>query len=485
MPHPLSNLQPQPLWDIFQEICEIPHPSGKLEKIIDYVKNFGEKFGLETSVDEVGNVLIRKPATPGMENRKVVVLQTHLDMVPQKNNDTAHDFEKDPIDAYVDGEWVTAEGTTLGADNGIGMAATLAILASNDIPHGPLEALFTIDEEVGLVGAFEVKPDVLKGDILLNLDTEEDPDFYIGCAGGMDSIIEFPYETVELPADMQTYQLTISGLKGGHSGADIHLGRGNANKIIDRILWKGTKEFGLRLSQLHGGSLPNAIPREAIASIAIPQNHDETFKQFVLDLTKTIRTELATVEPGLKISIKPTEINNLMDEKSQAQLLNLIYSFPNGVLGMCADIPDLVETSSNFAVIKSEDKKIAIITSQRSSVDSIKQSVSNMIDALCALSKVSVKHVSQYPGWKPNVNSPILKTVQKVYEAQTNEKPNIKAIHAGLECGLIGKSYPEMEMVSFGPTIKDAHSPDEKVSIKSVMKFWNILLGVLKNIDTK
>jgi dipeptidase D len=454
----LSNLEPKNLWDNFTQICAIPHPSKKEQKLVKFMQEFGNKLGLETIIDEVGNVIIKKPATEGMENHKGVVLQAHLDMVPQKNSDVTHDFEKDPIQAYVDGEWVTAKDTTLGADNGIGVAAIMAILQAKDLGHGPIEALFTVDEEAGMNGAFGFKKGILQGDILLNLDTEVDGEFFIGCAGGVNTNIKLKYSEVPKVKNTIAFKLTLSGLKGGHSGVDIHLGRGNANKIIARLLWETSDKF-------------------------IPQEQENDFINFVKTFTNTIKDELSTADPGLKITVDKTNgINSVMDKNIQDQLLNAIYVCPNGVLTMSKEIPGLVETSTNLACLKVANGNVDILTSQRSSLASLKTMAANMVGTAFKLIDAEVEYSSDYPGWKPNPNSIIVKIMQRIYQEKYGEAPKITAIHAGLECGLLGDRYPNLDMISFGPTIMNPHSPDEKVNIASVAKFWDLLVETLKNI---
>ncbi|MBW6497922.1 MAG: aminoacyl-histidine dipeptidase [Bacteroidales bacterium] len=482
----LENLEPKPLWNIFEDICNIPHPSKKEEKIIEYAKNFGEKLGLETIVDHVGNVIIRKPATPGMEDRQGIILQGHLDMVPQKNNDTQHDFEKDPIKPWIDGEWVKAKGTTLGADNGIGAAAALAVLQANDLEHGPIEVLLTIDEETGMTGAFELKGGLLKGDILINLDSEDEGELYIGCAGGIDTFATIKYKEKSVPEGHVGYKVEVKGLKGGHSGLDINLGRGNANKILNRVLWQANQEMGMELSSIVGGSLRNAIPREAHAVVTLPKESAGAFEKFVADLETTVKKELGNVDPDL--SLKATKMQKpefIINKKTTKNLLNVIYACPNGTMRMISDMPGVVETSTNMAIIKSADGKIEIATLQRSSVDSAKDDLANMMRATFKMAGAKVKQSGSYPGWKPNVNSPILKAMKDVYQNKYGKVPAQKVIHAGLECGILGGNYPGLDMISFGPTIRNPHSPDEKVNIATVGLFWDYLVETLKNAPKK
>ncbi len=482
----LKTLHPQTLWTYFAEICQIPHPSKKEEKIIKHVKNFGEKLGLETHVDKVGNILIRKPATPGYENRQTIILQSHLDMVPQKNNDTQHDFEKDPIKAYIEGEWVKAEGTTLGADNGIGAASAMAVLADNSLEHGNIECLFTIDEETGMTGAFALEEDFLKGDILLNLDSEDEGELYIGCAGGIDTTATFPYKMINVVGASEAWKIIIKGLKGGHSGLDINLGRGNANKLITRILWQANRNFQLQINEIDGGSLRNAIPREASAIVVVPKENEVEFEKMVKELTLKIKNELRNTEPGLTITLEKTLLpKQIIDPAVTHRMLQGVYACPNGTIRMTDDMPGVVETSTNLAILKSDGEKIEVCSLQRSAVDSAKEDLCNMIRCAFEMAGATVEHSGSYPGWKPNMESPILRTMTQVYENKFGKTPQIKVIHAGLECGIIGGAFPNLDMISFGPTIRNPHSPDEKVKIDTVGLFWEYLTETLKNAPEK
>ncbi len=486
MERKLSELAPQSLWKYFEEICNIPHPSKKEEKIVEYVKNFGEGLGLETEVDQVGNIVIRKPATPGYENRKTIILQGHVDMVPQKNNDTRHDFENDPIQVYVDQGWVKARGTTLGADNGIGVAAAMAVLADNTLEHGPVEALFTVDEETGMTGAFALKEGFLKGDIMLNLDSEDEGELYIGCAGGIDTTATFRYNTNNVVGAVQAWKLEVKGLKGGHSGLDIILGRGNANKILTRILWEAHREYQLQVHSIDGGSLRNAIPREASAIVITHKEHEEAFEKLVQELTLKIKNELKNMEPDLLITAVPTEIpGEVIDPAITKNLLNGLYACPNGVIRMTDDMPGVVETSTNLAVVKSDGEKVEVCTLQRSAVDSAKDDLCNMMRSVFEMAGAEVQHSGSYPGWKPNMNSPILNAMKQVYNNKYGKIPQVKVIHAGLECGIIGGVYPNLDMISFGPTIRNPHSPDEMVNIETVGLFYDFLVETLKNAPVK
>ncbi|MFZ4572443.1 MAG: aminoacyl-histidine dipeptidase [Bacteroidales bacterium] len=482
----MLNLEPALLWKNFYSLTQIPRPSKHEDKVRDFLVQFGKNLGLETIVDEVGNVIIRKPATPGMENRKGVVLQGHMDMVPQKNSDTKHDFEKDPIETYIDNGWVKARGTTLGADNGLGVAASLAVLEAKDIQHGPIEAFITTDEETGMTGAMGVKAGVLKGDILLNLDTEEEGEIYIGCAGGTNGNFTFPFKSTSVPKGVLAFHLNISGMKGGHSGVDIDLERGNSIKVLTRILWEGSKYFGLRLASLEGGSLRNAIPREASAWVVIPIENKAAFTTVVADLEKIIRKELSAVEPTLKITLNPAENPvTLIDEATQGNIINALYACPNGVIRMSNEMPGLVETSINIGVLKTSGNTVIGQTLLRSSVDSAKLDLQNMVTAVFTLAGADINMDGQYPGWKPNPDSAILKLMLELYKQMFGKDPLVKAIHAGLECGILGGTYPNWDMISVGPTIVSPHSPDEKTEIASVQKFWDYLLLTLKNIPMK
>lgn len=481
----IKSLKPELVWNNFYELTQIPRPSKKEEKAIAFAKSFGEKLGLETIVDEVGNVIIRKPATPGMEKRMAVVLQGHLDMVPQKNADKKHDFEKDPIETIIDGEWVTANGTTLGADNGIGAAAAMAILQDKSIKHGPVEVLLTIDEETGMTGAFELKPGVLKGDILLNLDSEDEGELYIGCAGGMNSTGTMKYKVEAVPANSIAFKLSVTGLKGGHSGLDINLGRGNANKLMNRFLWAAS-ELGLRLSSMEGGSLRNAIPREAFAVVVVPSENKDKLLKLAKEYHGIFSQEYASADGGLKFEALPAELpSGVMDKDSQAKLIKVVYGTPNGVLRMSADLEGIVETSTNLAIVNVNNGEAKVMCLLRSSVDSAKISLGNMTQSVMELGGMKVVHDGTYPGWKPNVNSVILKTMKDVYQKKYGKIPEVKVIHAGLECGIIGATYPGMELISFGPTIRFPHSPDEKVNIATVGKFYEYLVETLAAIPEK
>lgn len=483
MSNELRKLEPICLWNKFADLNAVPRPSKKEERIIEFIKAFGNSLGLETFEDQIRNVIIRKPATPGMENRKSIVLQSHLDMVHQKNNDTVFDFDIQGIEMFVDNDWIKAKGTTLGADNGIGVATIMAILESDTIPHPAIEALFTIDEETGMTGALNLKAGILKGSILLNLDTEQDDEIDIGCAGGIDVTATGNYQIEELPADYSAWRISVKGLNGGHSGMDIHKGLGNANKIMNRLLYKGFELFGLAVSEINGGSLRNAIPRESESIIILPKNKINDFNTAFEQLIKDIKFELKTTEPTLQIGLQEVPLPDLiMNSDSQIQLINAIYSVSNGVYRMSADIDNLVETSNNLARVIVKDGKIFIACLTRSSIESSKMDLAQALEANFKMANLQVSFSGSYPGWTPNVSSPILKVLTSVYEQLYQKKPKVVACHAGLECGILGKNYPNMDMISFGPTILGAHSPDERVSISSVQKYWRFVLEILKAI---
>ncbi len=487
MSQEIRNLEPKQLWNKFADLNAVPRPSKKEERVIEFMVNFGKSLGLETFIDDIQNVIIRKPATAGMENRKTIVLQSHLDMVHQKNTTTVFDFDKQGIDMYVDGDWVRAKGTTLGADNGLGVATIMAILESKDIAHPAIDALFTIDEETGMTGALGLKGGILKGDILLNLDTEEDTEIAIGCAGGVDVTVTRKYEQITTPNNVIAYTLTVKGLNGGHSGMDIHKGLGNANKIMNRLLYNGFENFALQVAEINGGSLRNAIPRESSAKIVVPENANEDFTKALNTLSADIKTEFKTTEPNLIIELIKTEVPaKVMNGEAQKTIIKALYAVQNGVYRMSADIKDLVETSNNVARVLIKDGDVLIACLTRSSVETSKFDLANTLRSTFELGGCSVTLSGSYPGWTPNVASPILDVLVNVYEKQHNgEKPKVIACHAGLECGILGTNYPKMDMVSFGPTIKGAHSPDERACISSVQKYWNYVLEILVNIPVK
>ncbi|MFK5981679.1 MAG: aminoacyl-histidine dipeptidase [Flavobacteriaceae bacterium] len=479
----IRNLEPKALWNNFADLNAVPRGSKKEERVIEFMKNFGNNLGLETFEDDVRNVIIRKPATPGMENRKGIVLQSHIDMVHQKNNDTDFDFDTQGIEMYVDGDWVRANGTTLGADNGLGVATIMAILESNSIAHPSIDALFTIDEETGMTGAIGLKGGILQGEILLNLDTEEDDEIGVGCAGGVDVTATKSYNPIEVPNNSVTYKVTVKGLQGGHSGMEIHLGLGNANKMMNRIL---TETYNvMNIASLLGGSLRNAIPRES-NSMVVVSNEDEFLSGFE-KMKSEIITEYAHLEKDITITaVKQDSLpETMMDSETQSLFLKAVHGAHNGVFRMSPAIEDLVETSNNIAKISVAEGNITIECLTRSSVDSSKDNMVNTLKAVFELAGFSVNLAGDYPGWAPNMDSAILKVLDGLYEKLNGEKANVAACHAGLECGILGTNYPEMDMISFGPTIKGAHSPDERANIPSTQKFWNFVLEILKEIPAK
>ena len=480
----IRALEPTALWNNFADLNAVPRGSKKEERVIEFMVDFGKKLNLETVVDPVGNVIIKKPASKGMETRKTVVMQSHLDMVHQKNADTNFDFDTEGIKMIIDGDWVKAEGTTLGADNGLGVAAIMSVLASTNIQHPAIEALFTIDEETGMTGAKGLEEGYLDGEILLNLDTEEDDEIDIGCAGGIDITAENTYNEVHAPSNSVGYSISVTGLNGGHSGMDIHKGLGNANKIMNRLLY-GTLDFS-RISEINGGSLRNAIPRESFAIVSVYESKKDAFLKKIKKITKEIKTEFKTVDPNLEITLSKIKTpERVMTVISQTTLLNTLYAAHNGVYRMSNDMEGLVETSNNIArvIVKDEDIKIMCLT--RSSVETSKFDLANALKATFELAGYTVTMSGSYPGWKPNVNSPILKVLTDTYEKLFDSKADVVACHAGLECGILGTNYPEMDMISFGPTIQGAHSPDERANIKSAQKFWKFLLTILENIPFK
>ncbi len=479
----IRNLEPKALWNNFADLNAVPRPSKKEERVIAFMKDFGENLGLETIEDEVGNVIIRKPATKGMEDRKMVVLQSHLDMVHQKNNDTDFDFNTQGIEMYVDGDWVRAKGTTLGADNGLGVATIMAILESDTIEHPAIEALFTIDEETGMTGAKGLKGGLLKGDILLNLDTEEDDEIGVGCAGGIDITATGTYAETNSPENTKPYIIQVKGLQGGHSGMDIIKGLGNANKLMNRLLF-ATKDY-MQLAQLDGGSLRNAIPRESVANIAVTS--EEKFMESFKKMKQQISSEYKSLEPTLSISAQKSDDTpgKVMSEIEQEKFFKAMNGAHNGVYRMSPDIEDLVETSNNIAKVTVGGGNIKIECLTRSSVESSKDNLANALTSVFELAGYKVDQAGDYPGWAPNMDSPILKVLDNLYQKMNGEKAHVAACHAGLECGILGQNYPGMDMISFGPTIKGAHSPDERASISSVKKFWEFVLEILKNIPKK
>jgi dipeptidase D len=484
MSNDIRTLEPKALWNNFADLNAVPRGSKKEERVIQFMVDFGKKLNLETVVDPVGNVIIKKTASKGMENRKSVVLQSHLDMVHQKNSDTVFDFDSEGIKMKIVGEWVKAEGTTLGADNGLGVAAIMSVLASKDIKHPAIEALFTIDEETGMTGAMGLQAGYLDGEILLNLDTEEDDEIDIGCAGGVDITAENPYNEVHAPSNTYGCSIAVTGLNGGHSGMDIHKGLGNANKIMNRILYE--VQDAIRISEINGGSLRNAIPRESFAIISVYNSQKDFFTKAIKRIIKEIKGEFKTADPNLNVEIKEIEApKKVMTSISQTTLLKVLYAAHNGVYRMSNDMEDLVETSNNVARVIVKDELIKILCLTRSSVETSKKDLANTLKASFEMAGYSVSLSGSYPGWKPNIDSPILTVLVENYEKLFKQKANVVACHAGLECGILGTNYPEMDMISFGPTIQGAHSPDERANIKSSQKFWKFLLTILENIPLK
>lgn len=480
----VRELEPLVLWNNFADLNEVPRGSKKEDRVIEFMVNFGENLNLKTVVDPVGNVIIKKPASKGLENKKTIVMQSHLDMVHQKNSDTDFDFDTEGIKMKIDGDWVKAKGTTLGADNGLGVAAIMAVLESDEIKHPAIEALFTIDEETGMTGAMGLQAGYLDGEILLNLDTEEDDEIDIGCAGGIDLTAEKSYNEVNTPTNSSGFSIAVTGLNGGHSGMDIHRGLGNANKIMNRVLYEA-RDF-LRVSEINGGSLRNAIPRESFSIISVYDSQKNDFLKKTKKVIKQIKTELKTVDSNLEIEISKTTVpTKVMTTISQSNLLKALYAAHNGVFRMSNDMEGLVETSNNLARVIVKDEEITILCLTRSSVETSKTDLANSLTSSFELAGFTVSKSGSYPGWKPNIDSPILKVLSKNYESLFGEKADVVACHAGLECGILGTNYPEMDMISFGPTIQGAHSPDERASIKSSQKFWKFLLTILENIPNK
>ena len=479
----IKDLTPNAIWYYFDQITKVPRPSKKEEKIRTFLKEFAAQHNLPCKEDKTGNILISKPASAGMENSKPIVLQSHMDMVCEKNNDTVHDFENDPIQTYIDGEWVKAKGTTLGADNGIGMAAQLAVLATKDIEHGPVECLFTVDEETGLTGAFALEEEFFTAKTLLNLDSEDEAEIFIGCAGGIDTTSTFTFRPTMAPENFQYFKVGVKNLKGGHSGGDIHEGRGNANKILNRFLWETSRKMDMVLCKIDGGNLRNAIPREAWAIIGIPSAKKEELRVDLNLYTTQVEGEYGSVEPNVQLYMESADAQSIcIDRQTANNLMNALYACPHGVISMSHDMPGLVETSTNLASVKmKENNTIVVATSQRSSVESAKYDIAQTVESVFLLAGAEPTHGDGYPGWKPDLKSEIMQTAVKTYEDLYGVTPAIKAIHAGLECGLFLKKYPGLDMISFGPTMRGVHSPDEKLHIPAVEKFYNHLLAILKN----
>jgi len=480
----LTEIAPQPLFNYFEQICQVPRPSKKEEKIRQFLMDFANSNSLQAKTDEAGNVLILKPATKGMENSPTIILQTHMDMVCEKNSDKIFDFDFDAIEPVIVDGWVKANGTTLGADCGIGIAAQLAVLTSEEIKHGPIECLITVDEETGLTGAFALKPGFLSGNILLNLDSEDEGEIFIGCAGGIDTVATFAYQKEEIPVQSAAFKIMVSGLQGGHSGDDIHKNRGNANKILTRFLQKASKNADLKLADFNGGNLRNAIAREAFAVVVLPVSKSENLAKDFETFRSEVLFEFERAEPNLKLLLEKTEMPGfVIDSETQNRLLNALIACPHGVLEMSSRMEGMVETSTNLASVKFiGDNEIKVTTSQRSEIESRKYFAAEMVEAVFTLAGAKVEHSDGYPGWAPNPDSDVLKITVKSYEKLFGVKPVVRSIHAGLECGLFLEKYPELDMVSFGPTIRGAHSPDERLNIETTRKFWKHLVEVLENI---
>ncbi|MDX1284044.1 MAG: aminoacyl-histidine dipeptidase [Draconibacterium sp.] len=480
----LTELSPQPLFNYFEDICQVPRPSKKEDRIRKFLLDFATENGLKSKTDEAGNVLILKPATPGMENTPTVILQTHMDMVCEKNSDKEFDFDNDAIEPMIVDGWIKANGTTLGADCGIGIAAQMAVLTSKELKHGPIECLITVDEETGLTGAFALQPGFLKGSVLLNLDSEDEGEIFIGCAGGIDTIATFDYKKEAISENNIAIKISVSGLLGGHSGDDIHKNRGNANKILNRFLWNSSKNFGIRLAEFNGGNLRNAIAREAFAIITVTEGEKDKLLAELKSFTDDVKFEYEVSEPGLQIAFEEVTLPSfVIDESSQDRLLNAVYACPHGVLEMSTRMEGMVETSTNLASVKFiEDDKILVTTSQRSEIESRKNYSAETIESVYKLAGAKVRHTDGYPGWAPNPDSKVLKTTVDSYKRLFGNEPIVRSIHAGLECGLFLEKYPHLDMVSFGPTIRGAHSPDERLDISTTDKFWKHLVDVLENI---
>lgn len=486
---PIRKLEPKNVWNNFHSLTQIPRPSGHTQKVADFLVKFGKNLGLESFKDECGNVIIRKPATPGMEGRKGIVLQAHMDMVPQKNNDKEHDFTQDPISTRIvkedDGEWVYACGTTLGADDGLGIAAAMSILESKELKHGPIEALFTVDEETRMVGAKALKPGVLGGEILLNLDSETEGELYVGCAGGVDANIEFKYKTEPIPEGYKALKIVVTGLRGGHSGMEINEGRGNANKIMARLLLPLIRDFKGRLASFDGGNMRNAIPREADAVIAVPAEKVEKAGKTVEDIAAVLKSELRKIDAGLVVTVEPSRVRKVIAGTTGKKLVQAIYACPNNVDRMSLEIEGLVETSNNLAIVKTGKETITVNTLLRGATDSLKEDLGEAVRAAFELAGAKVWFDGGYSGWSPNLDSPILKTMKAQYKKLFGKEPLVMAIHAGLECGIFGEAYPHWDMISCGPTLKSPHSPAERCFVPSVGKWWKFLTAVIENAPEK
>ncbi len=482
----IESLNPQNVWKHFYALTQVPRPSGFLKPVQDFLINFGKSLKLESFLDEAGNVIIRKPATPGMENRKGVILQAHMDMVPQKNNDKVHDFTKDPIETIIDGDWVKANGTTLGADNGMGVAAIMAVLEDNTLKHGPLEALITADEETGMYGAFGLKPGTVNGEILLNLDSEDEGELYIGCAGGMDVTATLEYKEVEPDKEDIAIQVTLKGLRGGHSGLEINQGRANANKLLVRFVREAIASYEARLASWEGGNMRNAIPREAHVVLTIPAENEEELLGLVKYYEDLFNEEYKEIETPITFTSERVELpKGVVPEEVQDNLIDTIYACQNGVMRNIPAIPDTVETSSNLAIISIANGKAEFKILARSSSDSMKEFLTTSLESCFAMAGMMVVMSGGYSGWQPNVNSPILHAMKKSYKEQFGVEPAVKVVHAGLECGIIGAVVPNLDMISFGPTLRSPHSPAERVLIPTVKKFYDFLVATLEQTPLK
>ena len=486
---PIRNLEPKSVWNNFYALTQIPRPSGHTQKVAKFLVQFGKDLGLEAFQDECGNVIIRKPATPGMEDRKGIVLQAHMDMVPQKNNDKKHDFTKDPIETRIvhhdDGDWVYANGTTLGADDGLGVAAAMSVLESKTLKHGPLEALFTVDEETRMVGAKALKPGMRQGDILLNLDSETEGELYVGCAGGLDANVTFKYKEAPMPKGYKPFQVIVTGLRGGHSGMEINEGRGNANKVMARVLLPMVRHFRGKLVSFNGGNMRNAIPREAEAVIALPAEKENAALKVVASTLATVKAELAAIDPNVSITFAPAKATKIIAGTTGLKLLRALYACPNGVDRMSLEIKDLVETSNNLAIVHTDKGVITVNTLLRGSTDSLKEDLAEAVRCAFELAGAKVFFDGGYSGWSPNMKSPILHTMKDQYKKLFGKEPAVMAIHAGLECGILAGAYPQWDMISCGPTLKSPHSPDERCFIPSVAKWWQFIEAVLEDAPKK
>lgn len=481
----LKGIEPQIVWDYFEQICQYPHPSKKEHKLAAFIENWGKSNGFEVQKDKTGNMVIRKRATIGMEDRLPICIQGHIDMVCEKNSDVKFDFENDPIQPYIDGDWVKAKGTTLGADNGIGIAMGMAIMTGG-YAHPDIELLCTLDEETGLTGAMTLSKNLLKAKILINLDSEEDGAFTIGCAGGMNTAGSYNYKSKKVPSNYIGFKISLKGMQGGHSGIEIHDGRANALRLCNRFVYEAMQEFDLKLSAIYGGSAHNAIPREAFAEVVVPSEKKGEFLEFVKLYDEKIKAEWKSKEPNIMVQAeKIGTIKRVMSKNMQRKLVKSFYAMPSGVYRMSPDIKGLVQTSTNFAVVETREKEVFVLTSQRSSIESEKRDIANKVRTIMELGGAKVKQGDGYPAWQPNMDSKILKLASEIYEKKYGNPPKIQAIHAGLECGLIGEKYPGMDMLSFGPNLVDVHSPDERVQISSVERCFNLLQEIINNIPKK